>query len=46
MNAVKQFLAEYWLWILVPALLVGLGLVLLLAMGSEEGSSPYIYGLY
>ena len=42
----KDFLKEFWLWILIPfVLMIGVLLaVLLLANG--DGSSPFVYNLF
>ena len=44
----KTFLREYWLWILVPFMVVAVGLGLALWMMSRDagGSSPFIYTLF
>ena len=45
MSAFKQFFSEFWLWILIPALFVGIGVVVLILM-SGEGSSPFAYNVF
>jgi len=45
MDAIKQFFAEFWLWILVPALIVAVGIVVLILM-SDSASSPFIYNVF
>ncbi len=42
----KQFLAEFWLWILIPAVLVTLALAALLMLGGGEGDSPFVYNVF
>ena len=39
----KQFFAEYWLWILVPVLVVVFGLLCLMLAGGQAGSSSMDY---
>ena len=41
----KAFLREYWPWIVVPFVLMGLALALFLFVlsGDQGGSSPFIY---
>lgn len=46
MKALKDFLAEFWLWILIPALLVGAGLAWLLMSGGSDSSNPFSYTLF
>ena len=46
MDALKQFFAEFWLWILIPALLVGAGIVALLLMSGSDSSSPFVYNVF
>jgi hypothetical protein len=43
MQALKNFLADYWLWILIPALLLGAGLAALLFFGKDNDWSPNDY---
>ena len=42
----KSFLREYWLWILVPFMVVAMGLAVFLFLASDSsGSSPFIYNV-
>ena len=43
----KTFLREYWLWILVPFMVVAVGLAVFFWVVSQDagGSSPFIYNL-
>ena len=43
MQALKDFLADYWLWLLIPALLLAGGLVLLLVLAKDDDWSPTDY---
>jgi hypothetical protein len=40
----KQFLREFWLWILVPCVLVVLAVITLWLLGGELGN-PFSYNL-
>jgi len=40
----KEFLRDYWLWILIPFLLIGLLVVAVLVFGGE-GTSAFRYDL-
>jgi len=41
-----KFLRENWIWILAPIVIV-LGLfILILAMGSGDDASPFIYNIF
>ena len=42
----KNFLKEYWLWILVPSLVVAVGILLLVAVASSDSSSPFVYNIF
>ncbi|MFT5464868.1 MAG: hypothetical protein ACI8QS_003775 [Planctomycetota bacterium] len=42
----KAFLQEYWLWILIPFVLMGCLLLAVLFMANGEGSSPFIYNIF
>lgn len=42
-----NFLKEYWLWILVPMLLILAALaVLLLMAGGDDSASPFQYNVF
>ena len=46
----KSFLREYWLWILVPFMVVAMGLAafflyVFFVSGDSTGSSPFIYNV-
>ncbi len=42
----KNFLREFWLWIVIPfALVIGL-LILLFALSGGDGSSPFVYNIF
>ncbi|MFT5284801.1 MAG: hypothetical protein ACI8TQ_000959 [Planctomycetota bacterium] len=42
-----KFFREYWLWILIPFLLVsGLVAYLLLSGGAEDSVTPFTYPIY
>ena len=43
MQTLKEFLADYWLWILIPALLIGALLIALLVFGKDDDWSPTDY---
>ena len=42
----KDFLREYWLWILIPSLVVAVGILLLVVASSSDGSSPFVYNIF
>jgi hypothetical protein len=43
----KNFLREFWLWILIPVLIVAGGILLLLFWGQgSESSSPFTYNVF
>jgi hypothetical protein len=42
----KDFFAEYWLWILVPSLIVAAGIVLLVMASGSDSSSPFVYNIF
>lgn len=42
----KQFLQEYWLWILIPSLVVAAGIALLVFLGGSDSSSPFVYNIF
>jgi hypothetical protein len=42
----KAFLKEYWLWIVVPFVLVLGGLVLAFFLLGDDGASPFVYNIY
>jgi hypothetical protein len=43
----REFIKEYWLWILAPMVLVGLAVVFMIAFtGPDDGSAPFIYSLF
>ncbi len=43
----KNFLREFWLWILIPVLIVAGGILLLIVWGNgSESSSPFVYNLF
>ncbi|MEQ1895602.1 MAG: hypothetical protein ABL998_23940 [Planctomycetota bacterium] len=43
----KSFLREYWLWILVPFMVVAMGLAVFFFFVANDsgGSSPFIYNV-
>ena len=41
----KRFLAEFWLWILIPGVIVAAGL-LWLAMSGDQEASPFVYNIF
>lgn len=43
MQALKDFLADYWLWILIPALILGCGLAAILLLSRDDQWSPTDY---
>jgi hypothetical protein len=43
----KAFLKEYWLWIVIPFVVVVGGLaVLIFMMSQDDGASPFVYNIY
>ena len=42
----KAFLKEYWLWILIPFVLVAGGLLVAYFMMADDGASPFVYNIY
>jgi len=42
----KAFLKEYWLWILIPFVLVAGAITVALVMMSNDGASPFVYNIY
>ena len=42
----KAFLKEYWLWILIPFVLVIGGLVAVYLLAGDEGASPFQYNVF
>lgn len=42
----KAFLKEYWLWILIPFVLVLGAIGVAVFMMSGDGSSPFVYNIY
>ena len=42
----KDFLKEYWLWIVIPFVLVVGGLAIAWLMMSDEGATPLVYNIY
>lgn len=45
MNALKSFLAEYWLFLLIPALIVAAGLAWLFLSGGGSSGDP-VYNVF
>jgi len=45
-GTVRTFLREYWLWIVIPFVLVVGGLALAWLMMSDEGATPFVYNIY
>ncbi len=43
MQALKAFLADYWLWILLPALLIGAALAALMMLAKDDDWTPNDY---
>jgi hypothetical protein len=44
---IRSFLAEYWLWIVIPFVLVFLGLVAVYFLaGGGDGASPFQYNVF
>ena len=42
----KNFLRQYWLWILVPTLAVLAGVVLLIALGARAENTGFDYPIF
>jgi hypothetical protein len=42
----KDFLKEYWLWIVIPFAMVLGGLLLAAWLWSGEDASPFVYNIY
>ena len=42
----KDFLKEYWLWILIPSLVVAVGILFLVMAGNSDSSSPFVYNIF
>jgi hypothetical protein len=42
----KEFLKEYWLWIVIPFVLVLGGLALLVWLWGGQEASPFTYQIY
>jgi hypothetical protein len=43
----KNFLKEYWAWIVVPfVLVIGGLLVLFWVLGSGDGQNPFVYNVF
>jgi len=42
----RNFLRDYWLWIVVPLVLVVIGLVAAWFLLGTEGSDPFSYPLF
>ena len=42
----KDFLAEYWLWILIPSLVVAIGIFLLVMATNDDSASPFVYNIF
>jgi hypothetical protein len=42
----RDFFAEYWLWILVPSLVVAAGIVLLVIAGGSDDLTPFKYNVF
>ena len=46
-GAIRAFLADYWLWILIPFAVVFLGLLAVyLLAGGGDGASPFQYNVF
>ena len=45
-ETMKDFLAEFWLWIAVPFVVVIGGLLLLYFLAGGDEASPFIYNLF
>ena len=42
----KEFLKEYWLWIVVPIALVIALLAVVVFLAGDEGASPFQYNIF
>jgi hypothetical protein len=43
----KNFLREFWLWILIPVVVVAVGILLLIFWGKgSESSNPFTYNVF
>jgi len=42
----KEFLKEYWLWIVIPFVLVLLLVLVALFLTGNEGSTPFQYNVF
>ena len=42
----KDFLAEFWLWILIPGVVVAAGILWLVMASDGSDSSPFIYNVF
>ncbi len=43
----KEFLREFWLWILIPVLIVAGGILLLVFLsGGSDATSPFVYNVF
>ena len=42
----KEFLKEYWLWIVVPIVLVLGALALVFFLSADDGASPFQYNVF
>jgi len=42
----KAFLKEYWLWIVIPFVLVAGAVLVAVLMMSDDGASPFVYNIY
>jgi hypothetical protein len=42
----KAFLKEYWLWIVIPFVLVIGGLALAYFLMNDDSTSPFVYNIY
>lgn len=41
----KSFLKEYWLWIVVPVVLVVGGVILAMLLMDDGSASPFVYNI-
>ena len=46
MNALKEFLAEFWLWMVIPAAVVLGAVIWLLFLSGDDSSSPFVYNVF
>jgi hypothetical protein len=42
----KEFLSEFWLWILIPVLVVAAAVVFLVVWGGGDSASPFTYDVF